>query len=181
MFKLSKFFDFKRSNLLYLIISVAIILWCVSIGWAFNQALGADPSPRLAQSLRPDRSTVEAGKEMYVSTCSGCHIPIPPEVLPTETWQELLENPQKHYGTSVPNLIRLSQILIWDYLKTYSRPILLRDAPIPYYIEQSQYFKIVHPRVEFTEPISTKSCVVCHPGIKDFDYRTLSAEWEDAP
>ena len=106
MFKLSKFFDFKRSNLLYLIISVAIILWCVSIGWAFNQALGADPSPRLAQSLRPDRSTVEAGKEMYVSTCSGCHIPIPPEVLPTETWQELLENPQKHYGGFLKVLAR---------------------------------------------------------------------------
>ncbi|MDJ0598799.1 MAG: cytochrome [Crocosphaera sp.] len=184
--KLPKFFHVKRSNLLYLVISLAILLWCMSVGWAFTKALAAKPNPSLAQSqsigpLGPNRSTVEAGKELYLSTCSGCHIAVPPEVLPTETWQELLENPHKHYGTSVPNLIRLSQVLIWDYLKTNSRPILLRDAPVPYYIEQSQYFKILHPRVEFNEPITTKNCVVCHPGVKDFNYRSLTAEWEDAP
>ncbi len=186
MLKRRKIFPFKRSNLLYLVISLAILLWCISVGWGFTQALAAKPSPILAQSqslppLGPNRSTTEAGKELYVATCSGCHIPIPPEVLPTETWQQLLENPHKHYGTSVPNMIRLSQILMWDYLKTNSRPILLRDAPIPYYIEQSQYFKILHPRVEFSEPITTKSCALCHPGIKDFNYRTLTSEWEDAP
>ncbi|MGB5595123.1 MAG: cytochrome [Crocosphaera sp.] len=181
MFKLRNPFRFRRSNLLYLIISLAILLWCLSIGWAFTKALAQNPTPMLAQSLNPTRSTVEAGKELYVSTCSGCHIPIPPEVLPTETWQELLEKPHKHYGTSVPNMIRLSQVLIWDYLKTYSRPILLKDAPVPFYIEQSQYFKILHPRVEFTEPIAHKSCVLCHPGVKQFDYRQLTAEWEDAP
>ncbi len=186
MLKLRKFFHFKRSNLLYLVIALAILLWCISVGSAFTQALAAKPSHTLAQSqstgpLGPNRSTVEAGKDIYLSTCSGCHIAIPPEVLPTETWQELLENPQKHYGTSVPNIIRLSQVLMWDYLKSNSRPILLKDAPVPYYIEQSQYFKILHPRVEFNEPITTQNCVVCHPGVKDFNYRTLTAEWEDAP
>ena len=186
MFKISQLFHFKRSHLLYLVISLAILLWCISIGSAFTHALAAKPSPILAQGqslppLGPNRSTVEAGKELYVATCSGCHIPIPPEVLPTETWQELLENPQKHYGTSVPNVIRLSQVLMWDYLKTNSRPIFLRDSPVPYYIEQSQYFKILHPRVEFSEPITTQSCVLCHPGVKDFNYRTLTVEWEDSP
>lgn len=183
MLKLRKFFHFKRSNLLYLVISLAILLWCISVGSAFTHALAAKPSHTLAQSpnIRPTRSTVEAGKELYVSTCSGCHIAIPPGVLPTETWQELLENPQKHYGTSVPNMIRLSQVLMWDYLKSNSRPILLKDAPVPYYIEQSQYFKILHPRVEFSEPITTQNCVTCHPGVPDFNYRTLTAEWEDAP
>ncbi|MGK7882573.1 MAG: cytochrome [Crocosphaera sp.] len=186
MLKIRKFFPFKRSNLLYLVISLAILLWCLSVGWGFTQALAAKPSHILAQSrslppLNPNRPTVEAGKELYVSTCGTCHIPVPAEVLPTETWQELLENPQKHYGTSVPNMIRLTQVLIWDYLKTNSRPILQRDAPVPYYIEQSQYFTILHPRVEFTEPITTESCVLCHTGIKDFNYRTLTAEWEDSP
>ncbi|MEA5534872.1 cytochrome [Crocosphaera sp. XPORK-15E] len=161
------------------VISLAIALWCVSIGWSFTQAL--ETSPILAQSQNPLRPRTEVGKELYVSTCSGCHIPIPPEVLPTETWQELLEKPNKHYGTSIPNFIRLSQVLIWDYLKTSSRPILIKEAPIPFYIEQSQYFKILHPRVEFTEPITHKSCIVCHPGVKQFDYRTLTPEWKDSP
>ena len=88
MLKIRKFFPFKRSNLLYLVISLAILLWCISVGWGFTQALAAKPSPILAQSqslppLGPNRSTTEAGKELYVATCSGCHIPIPPEVLPT--------------------------------------------------------------------------------------------------
>ena len=180
MFKISQLFRFKRSNLLYLVISLIILLWCMSVGWAFNRALGASPSHTLAQ-LSPNRPTDKAGKELYEKTCAGCHIPIPAEVLPTETWQQLLENPQKHYGTSVPNMIRLTQVLIWDYLKTNSRPILLKGSPIPYYVEQSQYFTILHPRVEFKEPITTQSCVLCHTGIKDFNYRRLTAEWEDAP
>lgn len=169
----------KRRNFVSFVIALAIAGWCISLGWGFTQTLAT--TPRIAQSLNPTRSSVQVGKELYVSTCSGCHIPISPEVLPTETWQELLENPNKHYGTSIPNLIRLSQILIWDYLKASSRPLLLKDSPVPYYIEQSQYFKILHPRVEFTEPITHKSCIVCHPGVETFDYRTLTSEWDDAP
>jgi hypothetical protein len=70
--------------------------------------------------------------------------------------------------------------LIWDYVKTFSRP-LSTDEPKPFYVGQSRYFKALHPRVTFTEPITNKNCIVCHPGVKDFDFRSLTPEWENSP
>jgi hypothetical protein len=100
--------------------------------------------------------------------------------MPIETWKQLLEKPDKHYGTQLTEMIRLTQLLIWEYLSTFSRP-LLPDEPVPFYVEQSRYFKALHPRVELPKPTTTKSCLICHPQAANFDYRTLSPEWEEAP
>jgi hypothetical protein len=150
------------------ILLFAIALWCVGLGWGMAFAL--DPIP----------SRYENGRDLYIENCSGCHIAIPPEVMPTETWKQLLENPEDHYGRSLTNLIRITQLLIWDYLSAYSRP-LTTNEPVPLLIEQSRYFKALHPRVKFSEPVTTDTCVKCHPGVAQFDYRTLTPEWQDAP
>ncbi|HAC65006.1 MAG TPA: cytochrome [Cyanothece sp. UBA12306] len=177
MFKFSELSIFQRFNPISLIVILAIAVWSIVLGWGINQTLGAmAASPNNGLSAR-----FEAGKELYRDTCSGCHITLPPEVLPTETWQELLEKPNSHYGTSVPNLIRLSQLLIWDYLRTFSRTLPAKDDPVPFYVQQSRYFKILHPRVEFTESVTHKSCILCHPGVNNFDFRSLTPQWDDAP
>ncbi|MGF1481101.1 MAG: cytochrome C [Cyanophyceae cyanobacterium] len=119
------------------------------------------------------------GRALYLENCASCHIPIPPGVLPTETWEQILENPQSHYGQSLPPILGPFVLLMWDYLRTFSRP-LPPNRSVPDYVRQSQYFKALHPRVEMPEPATHQTCINCHPGARALDYRTLSAEWEDA-
>ncbi len=42
----------------------------------------------------------------------SCHIAIPPTVLPTQTWRNLLEDPQ-HYGATLKPLVDPPRILVW--------------------------------------------------------------------
>ncbi|XTZ20453.1 MAG: cytochrome, partial [cyanobacterium endosymbiont of Rhopalodia fuxianensis] len=146
---------FSRFNLLYFIIILAVSFWSISIGWGITSILhtftGNAPIAIAASPNDSVSARYQLGEEFYLKTCSGCHIALPPEVLPSESWKELLENPNKHYGTAVPNLIRLGQLLIWDYLQKSSRTLPAKDEPIPFYVERSRYFKILHPRVKFKE------------------------------
>jgi hypothetical protein len=176
---------FKKVSRLWLG-AIVIALWSLLLGWGialtFNASVTAVAiaarSP--ANTTDPIPSRFQPGYETYLQTCTSCHIPIPPEVLPTETWKELLEKPEKHYGTAIPDFLRLSQFLIWDYVQAFSRPLAIGE-PKPLYAEQSRYFKALHPRVELPKPTSIKTCVVCHPKAKDFDYRTLAPAWDNAP
>ena len=117
------------------------------------------------------------GQEIYIQNCSSCHIPIPAEVIPTDTWQEILSKPGKHYGTSLPKLSSINTRLIWSYLRTYSRPLLERELK-PEFVTQSRYLKALHPQVDLPKPVTHQSCIVCHPGAKKLDYRTLSSEFD---
>jgi len=136
----------------------------------------------IAQTIAPvpPETNLETGKQLYLENCASCHIPIPPEVLPTETWKEILENPQNHYGTSVENLVRISQVIIWQYMMTFSRPLRPLENQ-PSYVNQSRYFYALHPRVKLPDLINTKSCLVCHPGAQQLNYQQLSPELEDGP
>ncbi|WP_013325314.1 low-redox potential cytochrome [Gloeothece verrucosa] len=134
-----------------------------------------DPS-LLASSILERYKTAQ---QLYIDTCSGCHIPISPSVLPSESWKSILEKPDRHYGTSV-DMIRITQVLLWEYLATFSRPVS-RDEPVPLYISQSRYFKALHPRVDLPKPSTLKTCVTCHPRAQQYDYQTLSPEWDNAP
>ncbi len=118
------------------------------------------------------------GKEVYLQNCSGCHIPIPAEVLPLESWQEILQKPGRHYGTSLPELSNLNVRLIWTYLRKSSRPLLERELK-PEFITQSRYFKALHPKVNLPQPVTHQSCILCHPGANQLDYISLSSEYEE--
>lgn len=122
----------------------------------------------------------EPGFQAYLETCASCHVAIPPEVLPTESWREILRKPDNHFGVVIPNYNRLTQLLIWDYMSNFSRP-LPPDSPIPLYVEKSRYFKALHPRVTMPPDMTSKTCVTCHPNVANFNFRTLTPEWDDAP
>jgi hypothetical protein len=122
----------------------------------------------------------EPGFQAYLETCASCHIAVPPEVLPTESWREILRKPDNHFGVVIPNYNRLTQLLIWDYMSTFSRP-LPPDSPLPLYVEKSRYFKALHPRATMPPDMTSKTCVTCHPNVANFNFRTLTPEWDDAP
>ncbi len=146
-----------------------------------------DPSPKPEEvkrgqilSVDPIPTRYEPGFQAYLETCATCHIAIPPEVLPTESWREILRKPDNHFGVVIPNYNRLTQLLIWDYISTFSRP-LPPDSPLPLYVEKSRHFKALHPNVTMPPDMNAKTCINCHPNVTKFDFRTLTPEWNDKP
>lgn len=137
-------------------------------------------APNQPMSVDPVPTRYEPGFQAYLETCASCHIAIPPEALPTESWREILRKPDNHFGVVIPNYNRLTQLLIWDYMSNFSRP-LPPDSPLPLYVEKSRYFKALHPRVTMPPDMTSKSCVTCHPNVANFNFRTLTPEWNDAP
>ncbi len=121
----------------------------------------------------------QAGQTLYFQTCATCHLAIPPAVFPSETWRQLLLDPQ-HYGVTLTPLQNPNLRLVWDYLKTYSRPEAIGEE-IPYRVYQSRYFQILHPKVKLPTRAGLASCVTCHPGAGTYDFRRVSAEWQNAP
>lgn len=144
------------------------IIFIVSMTVGLTMAQAIEPS-----QSRSTNANLELGKETYLQNCSSCHIPIPPEVLPTATWKEILENPQQHYGKSLPDFFGLSRQLIWQYL-SYSSRDLIKDEVKPSYVSDSRYFKALHPQVELPQPVTNQTCLSCHPGASKLDYRSLA-------
>ncbi|NEO40993.1 MAG: cytochrome C [Moorea sp. SIOASIH] len=170
------------------VLLLLLIFWSISIGWGLERAVGYTIEPEtvssnpteLIASMDPVSKRYKLGKELYLENCSRCHIALPPEVLPTETWRRLLLEPQEHYGTQLPRLLGPSLLLTWQYLRDFSRPHN-KDEEVPYRMTQSRYFKALHPQVKIPRPFGVKTCVTCHPGVANYDYRTLTPEWQDAP
>ena len=150
--------------------TLIVVIASIVIGSEISQVLGYS----LAQV---NTNNSQLGQELYLQNCSSCHIPIPAEVLPTETWQEILEKPGKHYGTSLPKLSSIDVRLIWSYVRASSRPLLEKELK-PEFVTQSRYFKALHPKVDLPKPVTHQSCILCHPGAKELDYLSLSSEFD---
>lgn len=167
------------SFFLLILLSLSLIIGA-NLAQAINNPFLTHPSAENKFEIvqnNPSNNNYAIAQELYLENCATCHIPIPPEVLPTETWKNLLEKPQVHYGESLPKMLRLSQNVIWNYLKTFSRSVQ-KDEIIPYTINESRYFKALHPKVDLPKPVTHRSCILCHTGIDKFDYRSLKAEWQ---
>jgi hypothetical protein len=100
--------------------------------------------------------------------------------MPTETWRRLLLEPEQHYGKQLQQMIGPSLLIVWEYLQTFSRPQTTKE-PTPYRVSQSRYFKALHPRVKLPQTVNPGSCVSCHPGAAQYNYRSLTPELENSP
>jgi Dihaem cytochrome c len=150
-------------------------------------ATGAISPIRLAQvSPTEDIGTVDRvperyqlGQQLYLENCATCHIALPPQVLPMETWRRLLQD-SDHYGQTLKLLVDPPRLLVWNYLQNFSRP-QARDEEIPYRVANSRFFKALHPRVKLSQQATMGSCVTCHPGASQYNFRKLSTEWVNSP
>jgi mono/diheme cytochrome c family protein len=155
-------------------------------GWGLTQvqpAVGQAPVAQATQSTIGTVDTVPANlklsQETYLARCATCHIGIPPAVLPNDSWKAILQD-SNHYGVTWEPLRNPDLALTWKYLQTNSRQ-LNPEEQVPYRIARSRYFKILHPRVKFTEPVTVGTCVSCHIGAPKFNFRALSPQWQDGP
>ena len=194
----------KRSIFVLLLL---LLLWSLCLGWGLAMATeprsaesiaqetatpGSEPStvPEAPTTPNPEVATnigtvdvipkrYQLGQEIYLQTCGTCHFALPPAVMPSETWRQLLQDTE-HYGTELRPLDKVNLRVIWEYIRFTSRPLPLEDE-VPYRIYQSQYFKILHPKVKLPSRPGMNTCISCHPGAGKYDFRTLSSEWQNAP
>ena len=180
---------------------VLLVFWSGVLGWGLSQAAmpqAATPQSAPAQAepvqASPAQSAAPAaaigtvdpvpeayklGQQLYLENCATCHVGLPPAVMPDKTWAEILPD-ASHYGVQIQPLPDLSLQIVWRYVSHFSRA-LNPGEQIPYRLPQSRYFKALHPKVEFPQPVGVQSCVTCHPAAAQFNYRSLTPEWENAP
>ncbi|WP_233748212.1 diheme cytochrome c [Leptodesmis sichuanensis] len=193
--------DRKRSVWLLLVL---LLLWslCLGIGLAqatepqsretTREAIAQIPPTNSTQPVATPTSTssrigtvdvvperYQAAQNLYLQHCSTCHIALPPAVMPSETWRTLIQDTQ-HYGAELKPLDRFEIQGMWQYLRDFSRPQAI-DEQTPYRLYESRIFRALHPRVKFAQRVNLESCISCHPGAGQYDFRSLSAEWQNAP
>lgn len=159
---------------------LVILAWSLAMGWLLalaTHANGATPTSEVG-TVDVVPAQYQLGQQLYIENCSTCHIAIPPAVLPTQTWKNLLEDTQ-HYGAQLKPLVDPPRALVWKYLATFSR-VQLQDEQTPYRVNSSRYFKALHPRVKLPNPVQIGSCVTCHPSATDFNFRRLTPEWDNS-
>ena len=167
----------KRKSIL--ILFLLLLVWSVSVGWGMEMAMGKDNYPQELKSVDPVPERYQLGEELYLDNCSTCHIPIPPAVFPTETWRRILLEREEHYGQTLKPIIRPTLLLMWDYILFASRPGDEGET-VPYRFAQSRYFKALHPKVDLPRSVRYQTCISCHPGVEQFNYRSLTPEWEES-
>ncbi|MUG99793.1 cytochrome C [Scytonema sp. UIC 10036] len=142
----------KRKPLGFLLV---ILAWSLAMGWLLAMATHAQgklPTSSEVGTVDVVPAQQRLGQELYLENCSTCHIALPPAVLPTQTWKNLLEDSQ-HYGVQIKPLVDPPRILVWRYLSAFSRPQLLEDEQIPYRVGNSRYFRALHPQVKLPKPV----------------------------
>ena len=173
-------------------LTLLLILFTVLMGIGLAQAIEPKSVPNRTQttpqssapsstqsSIQPDpvNDRDKAGQILYLENCATCHLGIPPAVMPTQTWQALLQDPQ-HYGINIDLPQGTDRRIIWNYIKTASRPIADTIDRVPYRIGDSRYFRALHPKIKFAEKPTLTTCITCHPSAQGFNFRTLTPEAE---
>lgn len=156
-----------------------VLAWSLAMGWLLAFASNAYSTVTSTEIGTVDvvPAKHKLGQELYLENCATCHIALPPAVLPSQTWKNLLQDSQ-HYGATIKPLVDPGRILVWRYMSTFSRPHKA-DEVTPYRLSSSRYFKALHPQVKFPRPVKLGSCVSCHPGVSEYNFRSLSPEWEN--
>ena len=169
-----------------------LILFTLMMGIGLAQALEPKNNPLLQTpniqsspsiqsaeigTVDPVSDRDRLGQELYLDSCRSCHIGIPPAVMPTQTWQALLQDPQ-HYGVTIEIPQGPEKRIMWNYLKNASRPLANKEERVPYRISESRYFKALHPKVTMATKPTLTTCITCHPSAQAFNFRKLSAEVE---
>lgn len=169
-------FLLRRPAIRWLRVALLLLVWSLCLGWglAHTKPMFAAQEPIGTVDAVPQQ--FQLGQELYLQNCATCHLGLPPAVLPTQTWTVLIQDPQ-HYGVQLQPLRSPDLELVSRYLTVFSRSIN-RSEPVPFRVQQSRYFRALHPQVEFPQPVSVRTCGSCHPAAAQFNYRTLSAEWE---
>ncbi|MDE2401829.1 MAG: diheme cytochrome c [Burkholderiales bacterium] len=111
----------------------------------------------------------------YQQECSSCHLAYPPGMLPAASWQRLMNNLPKHYGTDAsldPATVKQLSTWLTANAGNYRR---VREEPPQDRITRSAWFIHKHdevPASTWKRPAikSAANCMACHTGAEKGDY-----------
>lgn len=174
----------RASPVLFLLF---LFVWSILLGWGISRGLNAAEKIEAITlgtnvaigTVDPVPEKYQPGLKLYLENCASCHVALPPEVMPSETWRTLLLEPNQHYGRQLAPIERPFISIVWNYLLAFSRS-LNKGEPKPFLARESRYFKILHPQVKLPQSLNASGCITCHPGAANYDYRQLTREWENA-
>lgn len=112
----------------------------------------------------------------YLNECASCHIAYPPGMLPRQSWKNLMNSLNSHYGVDASlDTDSVKEIGVWlqDHSGTYKRIDL---APSEDRITESAWFVRKHRKIDqqvWMRPSikSPTNCVACHTLAQQGDYR----------
>lgn len=137
--------------------------------WLAGVLLVAAALPPAARADEP-RSAAVPLLPAYKQECAACHIAYPPGLLPAASWQRLMANLPRHFGTDASlDAATLKQLSDWLSAHAGSSRRVQRDpAPPPQdRITRSAWFQREHREVRaatWTLPAvkSPSNCAACH-------------------
>lgn len=115
----------------------------------------------------------------YKTECSACHIAYPPGLLPAASWQRLMANLPRHFGTDASlDAATMKQIDAWlqDHAGDAARPRRASATPPPEdRITHSAWFVREHREVApaaWKRPAikSPSNCAACHTRADQGDF-----------
>ncbi|NJK72705.1 MAG: cytochrome C [Synechococcaceae cyanobacterium SM2_3_60] len=146
------------------------ILLVFALAWLLQvqnplQAQGTVPNLPPAERVELDEPNpflrYQPGAQVYLAACATCHIALPPEVFPSETWRRVLVD-INHYGVQIEVLQEPFLQMAWEYLRDFSRGRAENES-VPYRIRESRLFRALHPGVTMPADQGVNSCLGCHP------------------
>lgn len=111
----------------------------------------------------------------YQQECSSCHVAYPPGMLPAASWQRLMNNLPRHFGTDASlDAATVQQLSAWldANAGTYKR---VREEPPQDRITRSAWFVRKHDEVpasawKLAAVKSASNCAACHTRADQGDF-----------
>jgi hypothetical protein len=122
-----------------------------------------------------DRRSATPPLPLYAQECSACHLAFPARMLGVDSWQRLMDNLPKHFGSDA-SLDPTSTATITTWLKANAGTDRhVREAPPQDRITRSAWFVREHREVRaatWSLPAvkSAANCAACHIGAEKGDF-----------
>ena len=135
-----------------------VIVWAVSLLFAFGLLVG--------EAMAESRG-ISASNATWKAECGSCHIAYPPALLPGASWQRLIGNLQRHFGTDAStDAAAVQDLSAWLVANagSYKR---VREPPPEDRITRSAWFVRKHDEIAaatWKSPAvkSAANCNACH-------------------
>lgn len=114
--------------------------------------------------------------DRYKSECGSCHIAYPPQLLPAQSWKQMMAQLERHFGSDA-SLDPAAAAEIGAFLELHSGYKRRLQGPAnSLRITETAWFRHEHdevPRAAWSRPAvkSAANCSACHTGAEQGDFR----------
>ena len=139
------------------------------------------PALAAAVSLQPIARADDAARARvplppkYQQECGACHLAYPPDLLPAPSWQRIMNNLNRHFGTDASLDAALAkELAVW--LNANAGGKRARQAPPEDRITRAPWFVREHGEVapatwKLPAVKSAANCAACHTKAEQGDFR----------